>query len=74
MISVVVFEKRLSGWKNKLLSVDRRLVLINSNLPSLPMVMLFFYIPRGVHKKKRSVDQSFFWKNDQHNKKYRLVK
>ncbi|WVZ53763.1 hypothetical protein U9M48_004664, partial [Paspalum notatum var. saurae] len=46
------FEKRLIGWKGKLLSVGGRLVLINSVLSSLPMFMLsFFAIPKG-HKKK----------------------
>ncbi|WVZ90609.1 LOW QUALITY PROTEIN: hypothetical protein U9M48_036894 [Paspalum notatum var. saurae] len=46
------FEKRLSGWKGKLLSVERRLVFINSVLSSLPMFMLsFFYVSRGVLKK-----------------------
>ncbi|WVZ62611.1 hypothetical protein U9M48_012339 [Paspalum notatum var. saurae] len=43
------FEKRLSGWKGKLLLVGGRLVLINSVLSSLPMFMLsFFEVPKGV--------------------------
>ncbi|WVZ85517.1 LOW QUALITY PROTEIN: hypothetical protein U9M48_032438 [Paspalum notatum var. saurae] len=61
------FEKRLSGWKGKLLSVGGRLVLINSVLSSLPMFMLsFFAIPKGVLKKLEQ--------NDQHKKKYHLIK
>jgi hypothetical protein len=36
-------EKRLSGWKGKMLTVGGRLVLINSVLSSLPMFMMFFF-------------------------------
>ena len=36
-------EKRMSGWKGKLLSVGGRLVMINSVLSSLPMFMLSFF-------------------------------
>jgi hypothetical protein len=47
-------EKRLSGWKGKMLSVGGRLVLINSVLSSLPMFMMsFFELPRGVLEKNR---------------------
>ena len=47
-----IIEKRLSGWKEKMLSTGGRLVLINSVLSSLPMFMMsFFELPRGVLKK-----------------------
>jgi hypothetical protein len=36
------FEKKLSSWKGKLLSLGGRLVLINSVLSSLPMFMMSF--------------------------------
>jgi hypothetical protein len=36
------FQKRLSCWRGKMLSVGGRLVLINSVLSSLPMFMLSF--------------------------------
>jgi hypothetical protein len=41
------FQKRLSGWRSKMLSVGGRLVPINLVLSSLPMFMMsFFEIPR----------------------------
>jgi len=68
-------EKKLSGWKAKMLTVGGRLVLINSVLSSLPMFMLsFFEIPKGVLEKIESFRSRFFWQNDQHKKKYRVVK
>jgi hypothetical protein len=36
-------EKRLSGWKGKMLTVGGLLVLINSVLSSLPMFTMFFF-------------------------------
>ncbi|WVZ88220.1 hypothetical protein U9M48_034764 [Paspalum notatum var. saurae] len=52
-----------------------RLVLINSVLSSLPMFMLsFFAIPKGVLKKLEYFRKRFFWQNDQHKKKYHLIK
>jgi hypothetical protein len=69
------FQKILNYWRNKMLSVGGRLVLINSVLSSLPMFMLsFFEIPRGVLKKLDYFRSCFFWQNDEHKKKYRLTK
>jgi hypothetical protein len=44
--------KRLSSWKGKLLSLDSRLVLINSALANMVLYMIsFFILPKGVlHK------------------------
>jgi hypothetical protein len=50
-------EKRLSGWKGKILTVGGRLILINSVLSSLPMFMMsFFELPKGVLKKSTILD------------------
>ena len=44
-------------------------------LSSLPMYMFsFFEVPRGVLKKIEYYRSRFFWQNDEHNKKYRLIK
>ena len=55
------FEKKLSSWKGKHLSVGGRLVLINSVLTSLVMFMLsFFEVPRGVLEKLEYYRSRFF--------------
>jgi hypothetical protein len=70
-----IIEKRLSGWKGKMLSVWGRLVLINSVLSSLPMFMLsFFKIPRGVLEKIDCFRSRFYWQNNQYKRKYRLAR
>ena len=69
------FEKKLSSWKGKHMSVGGRLVLINSVLTSLTMFMLsFFEVPKGVLEKLDYYRSRFFWQSDEHKKKYRLVK
>jgi hypothetical protein len=46
------FEKQLSSWKGKLMSVGGQLVLIISVLSSLTMFMLsFFEVPRVVSER-----------------------
>jgi hypothetical protein len=55
------FEKRLSSWKGKHLSIGGRLTLINSVLSSLPLYMMsFFAIPKGVPKKLDYFRSRFF--------------
>ena len=62
------FEKKLSGWKGKLMSVGGRLVLINSVLTSLAMFMLsFFEVPRGVLEKLDYFLPIVFWQGGNHN-------
>jgi hypothetical protein len=54
------FQKRLSDWKSKMLSVGGRLLVINSVLSSLPMSMMsFFEIPRGLLKNWIILDLGF---------------
>ncbi|WVZ91915.1 hypothetical protein U9M48_038026 [Paspalum notatum var. saurae] len=63
------FEQRLSGWKGKLLSISA------NKFSTIPMFMLsFFAIPKGVLKKLEYFRKRFFWQNDQHKKKYHLIK
>jgi hypothetical protein len=67
--------KKLSSWKGKLLSVGERLLLINLVLTSMVLFMLsFFHVPRGVLEKIEYFRSRFFWQNDEHKKRYRLVK
>jgi hypothetical protein len=56
------FQKKLSSWKGKMLSLGGRLDLINSVLSSLPMYMMsFFRIPKGVLDKLDYYRSRFFW-------------
>jgi hypothetical protein len=69
------FEKRLSSWKSKHLSIGGRLKLINSVLSSLPMYMMsFFAIPKEVLKKLDYFRSRFYWQGDERKRKYRLAK
>ena len=69
------FQKRLSGWKGKLLSAGGKLVLINSVLNSLPLFMFsFFEVPREVLKKMDFYRSRFFWQSNENKKKYRLTR
>ena len=55
------FQKKLSSWKGKFLSVGGRLVLINSVLTNLAMFMLsFFKVPKGMLKKLDYYRSRFF--------------
>jgi hypothetical protein len=69
------FEKKLSSWKGKLMSLDGRLVLINSILTSLAMFMMsLFEVPRLVLQRIDYFQFRFFWQGEEHKKKYRLAR
>jgi hypothetical protein len=63
------FQKKLSCWKGKMLSVGGKLVLINLVLSNLSIFMLsFFEVPREVLKKLDYYRSRFFWQSDEHKK------
>ena len=64
------FEKKLSSWKGKHMSVGGRLVLINSVLTGLGMFMLSFFFESQVLEKLDYYRSRFFWQSDEHKKKY----
>lgn len=69
------FQRKLSAWKGKMLSIGGRLVLINSILSSLSIFMFsFFEVPRTILKKLDYYRSRFFWEGEGHKKKYRLTK
>ena len=69
------FEKKLSSWKGKNMSVGGRLVLINSVLSSLLMFMFsFFEVPREVLKRLDYYRSRFYWQSDNHKRKYMIAK
>jgi hypothetical protein len=66
---------RLSSWKGKLVSIGRRLVLINSVLSNMVLYMLsFFLLPKGVLKRLDFFRSRFFCQGDSEKKKYMLAK
>src|SRR4051812_17981250 len=70
-----VCKKRLASWKGKMLSLDGRLVLINSVLTNMVLYMLsFFQLPKGVLQRLDYFEYRFFWQRDGEKKKYRLAK
>jgi hypothetical protein len=67
-------QKWCSSWKGKLLSLEGRLVLINSVLSNMVMHMIsFFLFPKGVLHKLDYYRSRVFWQVDSEKKKYRLA-
>jgi hypothetical protein len=55
----------LSSWKGKLLSIEGRLVLINSVLSNMVLYMLYFLLlPKGVLNRLDFFRSRFFWQVD----------
>ena len=56
-------EKRLGGWRGRLLSRGGRLVLVKAVLSAIPTYfMSAFRMPAGVWRRLKSVMRSFFWR------------
>ncbi|GKU98851.1 hypothetical protein SLEP1_g11790 [Rubroshorea leprosula] len=59
---VANFERKLTGWNNRFLSIGGRIVCINSVLSSPPVFLMSAYlIPMGVIKKIDSIRRAFLW-------------
>lgn len=62
-------EKRLAGWKSKILSRGGRLTLINSTLSTIPTYLMSFYkFPKWAIKEMDKIRRNFFWANNQDGK------
>jgi hypothetical protein len=63
------FEKKLSVWQGRYLSLGGRLTLINSSLSNIPLYMLSLYLaPSSVLKKMDIFRRRLLWYGG-HNKK-----
>ncbi|GKV11739.1 hypothetical protein SLEP1_g22962 [Rubroshorea leprosula] len=59
---VAKFERKLTGWNNRFLSMGGRIVCINFVLSSLPVFLMSAYlIPMGVIKRIDSIRRAFLW-------------
>jgi hypothetical protein len=55
-------DKRLQGWKGKLLSLGGRVTLLNAVLSSIPLYWLSFYrMPRQIMSKIDRIRRRFLW-------------
>ncbi|KAK1300868.1 hypothetical protein QJS10_CPB13g01356 [Acorus calamus] len=64
------FERRLAGWKGKLLSWGRRLTLINAVLSNLPIFYLsVFRIPVGVLDRLDRIRKRFLWQGSDESRR-----
>ncbi|KAK1313475.1 hypothetical protein QJS10_CPA06g01301 [Acorus calamus] len=59
---VVKFERRLEGWKGKILSFGGLLTLLQAVLSNLPVFLLsMFKVPEGVLQKLDGIRRRFLW-------------
>lgn len=64
------FEKKLEGWKGKLISRGGRLQLVNSVLSSIPIYfMACFQLPKWLISQLDQIRRSFLWGKNEVNKK-----
>jgi hypothetical protein len=63
-------QKRLSSWKEKLLSLEGILVLINAVLTNMVLYMIsFFHLPKGILNRLDYLRSRLFWQGDNEKKK-----
>nr|KYP60964.1 Putative ribonuclease H protein At1g65750 family [Cajanus cajan] len=68
------FNKKLSGWKSKILSMAGRVCLINSVLTNLPLYYLsFFKMPKKVVRKIVTLQRNLLWGAKEGNRKISWV-
>jgi len=74
MVILEKTERKLTRWKAQYLSLGGRLILINSDLDSLPTyVMALFPIPAKVVEKLDGLRRNFLWNGNKEGKGYCLV-
>ena len=67
-------QKRLSGWKSKMLNISGRTTLIKSVLSSIPSYhMQTMLIPKGIIKKIEQQSRGFLWGDETDMKKLHLI-
>ncbi|GKV46080.1 hypothetical protein SLEP1_g53092 [Rubroshorea leprosula] len=72
---VETFEKKLSGWKGRYLSMGGRITLVNSVLSSLPVFQMSTHLlPKGTLFIIDSIRRRFLWGSCENNKKINWVK
>ena len=53
-------QKRLAGWKRKMLSLEARITMVNAVLSSMPTYFLYFFaIPRWVEREFDNLRRKF---------------
>jgi len=56
-------QKKLDGWKEKMLSLGRRITLLNAIVSSIPLYFLsFFHMPKWVELHIDKIRGRFHWK------------
>lgn len=72
---VEMFKSKLSSWRNKLLSLGGRIVLLKSVISSLLIYYFSFYLaPISILKKLKSLQINFLWGGDLENRKTAWIK
>ena len=71
---ILKFEKRISHWTNKFLSLGGRLILIQSVLSSIPVYWMgLILFLASIHHKLRRIMFNFLWGSSVNKCKYHLV-